>query len=166
MGRADEGDRQRPDPLPPPERARHPGGRPAGGDAEDDVPRRHPGHLHVFGSLGLVVLRPLDGIHEGLAPARDESRHEAGLHAERGRQLGGVEDAEPPARARPGVDPLPAGVEASGDGVDGVGDLRQRPSDGADRLEVGLVDRRDVRERVDHRASSERARRIAPISGM
>ena len=75
-----------------------------------------------------VVLGALDGAAQCGVPARDDPAHAVARVAEGRRDLGGVEDADAPARPRADVEPAPAALQAEHEDRDRLARSRAAPA--------------------------------------
>ena len=73
---------------------------PAGRHADEDVAPRRAHARHRAGALVVPVLHALARLEHGRLAAGHDALHQVRRRAERRRDLGGLEHAEPPARAR------------------------------------------------------------------
>ena len=121
-----------------PDHVRGPAG---GGEADDDVRLVHADRVEVRGAGGGVVLGPLEGAHQRLRAAGDETHDEVGAHPVGRRALACVE--HPQAAGGPGahVDQTPPSLHPLVGGVDDRGDGRQDAAHGGRDLVVEVVDR-------------------------
>jgi hypothetical protein len=121
----------------------------------------------VLGSVR-VVLGALDRFEQGRAPAGDQRDDVARIRAERGRQLGRVENAHPTTRAGTDREPAVTRAQLGRDAIGHRGDARQQRRDPRREARFRLVHAAKEVERVvghGEAPSAERSKRSTAISG-